>query len=125
MSHVQILLIDDDEDFRETVEETLQELGYSVATASDGRQGLAWLKTSAADLVLCDLLMPQMDGLEVVDALAEQTPRPRLVLMSGGGSVGADTYLELGAQLGTDATLRKPFSRQQLSDVIAPLLAAV
>src|SRR5262245_27545770 len=87
-----VLVVDDDAEIRGALELMLSYEGFEVWTARDGREGLARLKREAearrpADVVLCDVKMPHLDGLGVLDALAELAERPAVVMISGHGDV--------------------------------------
>jgi CheY-like chemotaxis protein len=69
-----ILVVDDDRGIREALADALRDEGYFVRVAEDGREALAMIEASAPDLVLLDLIMPAVNGLQVIDAL-ERTPR--------------------------------------------------
>jgi two-component system nitrogen regulation response regulator NtrX len=87
-----VLVVDDDGDIRMALEMMLSYEGFEVWTAKDGREALARLGREAAagqpaDVVLCDVKMPQVDGLGVLDALAQQPDPPAVVMISGHGDV--------------------------------------
>ncbi|MEZ4600238.1 MAG: response regulator [Syntrophotaleaceae bacterium] len=80
-----ILIIDDDADHRFLISEYLLDLGYEVAEAADGRQGVEKVFDEDPDLVLCDLRMPEMDGLEVLKTVVPRKPGLPIVVISGAG----------------------------------------
>jgi signal transduction histidine kinase/DNA-binding response OmpR family regulator len=85
MDEKRVLIIDDDILIRRALADYLTECGFSTSTARDGAKGLAQAQTGAYDVVLVDLRMPQMDGLEVISTLKEQRPQLPLVVVSGTG----------------------------------------
>lgn len=120
-----ILLVDDDPMIRTTLPLALGEQGHEEAVAAvDGRQALRLLRQGRIDLVLTDVLMPDVDGLEVVRAVREEFPGTPVVAMSGGSSrlPGGDA-LRLASCLGAQAVLAKPFTEQQLRETIGKVLA--
>lgn len=113
-----ILVMDDDEIFRRALRTILEGAGHEVADAADGAAGVRLYHQLGADLVLVDIFMPEMDGMEVIRALRGQVPRPRIVAMSGGGAAGRGEILDLATALGADRVLRKPFSPRELFDAL-------
>ena len=102
-----VLLVEDDEDLRETLEITLRSHGHQVETASDGTEALAWLRSADPRpcLVLLDLMMPGMSGFEL---RSQMTADPALasvpvVVITGAGVLADQRSGELGAEI-----LRKP-----------------
>ena len=93
-----IVVIDDTEIVRTLLVRYLQRLGFATLEAADGQQGLDVIRANRPDLVLCDLRMPNLDGLGVLRALREESPEIPIVVMSGEGllqdAIGA---LQLGA----------------------------
>ena len=93
-----ILIIDDDEAVQGVVARYLEILGYGVATAADGRAGIESCRRLGPGLVLCDLRMPGMDGLDVLAVLTREFPETPVIVVSGmGGLADAISALKLGA----------------------------
>lgn len=94
----QILLIDDEEEIRQIIAFYLKSLGYEVAAAEDGARGIELCRSMNPTLVLCDLRMPGMDGLEVLGVLTREFPETPVIVVSGmGGLADAIQSLKLGA----------------------------
>lgn len=120
MAH--ILLIDDMKGVRRTLSAVLKRAGHTIVEADDGGAGLEILKSQRFDLVITDMLMPQHDGMEVLLFLEQQSNRPKVLAISGGGSqVSADEAFML-ARSKADATLAKPFDNAELLAVVDKLL---
>jgi len=116
---VRILVIDDHTEFLGVLRKSLELMGHEVVCASDGRAGLrSFFKGPAFDLVITDVVMPEMEGLETLLALKRHSPGLKVVVMSGGGRVSPDEYLQIAVKLGADRTLKKPFSHQELRTVV-------
>ncbi len=118
-----ILVIDDDPAVREVVREMLRGEGHEVSTADNGRQALEALAAEVFDLVVTDLIMPEQEGIETIAEIRRRDPDIPIVAMSGGGRLGPGDYLETARFLGADATLAKPFGRQELIATVEALLA--
>lgn len=107
-----ILVVDDDPDLRGSLAEVLRNAGYAVATAHDGSSALVVLQAIAADLILVDLTMPGMGGLEFLERWsAEPRSGGPVVLMTGGDGVGVPAPDHV-------TMLAKPFSVEHLLDVV-------
>ncbi len=95
---VKALVIDDEEAIRRNLRSSLEDLGYVVETAANGREALEWCERAVFDIVLVDLAMPVMGGLETIAALREMTPLTPLVVVSGSGVLAdAIEAIRLGA----------------------------
>ncbi len=117
-----ILVIDDDDDLRETLAEFLTLEGYRVTAASNGRVGLALLREQGADLVITDLFMPEQEGIETILEVRRTRPEIPIVAMSGGG-VLQDLHLLAAARYhGAVRSLPKPLDLYQMADVVRSLL---
>jgi two-component system nitrogen regulation response regulator NtrX len=82
-----ILIIDDEKVIRSTLKEILEYEKYQIDEAQDGEQGLKMLQEKEYDLVLCDIKMPKMDGLEVLERSAEMEKQPQFIMISAHGSI--------------------------------------
>jgi len=122
MAH--ILLIDDDNLLRGLLRINLEEAGYTVTEARDGKEGLALQAQSPADLVLTDLIMPEKEGVETIIELRKKHPKVKIIAMSGGGRGSATDYLQTARKLGAARTLCKPFTDEELLAAIQEVLGA-
>ena len=111
-----LLVIEDEPQVRTLVGAMLEAAGYHVLTAASGAEGLCLLNDQAIDLILVDIFMPGMDGLELIKRLRNTCPTSKIIAMSGGTTQW--NYLDVATHLGAHATLQKPFSRQELLDVV-------
>ncbi len=89
---VKILVIDDERSIRNTLKEILGFEGYAVELAENGALGLEMVKTTDYDIILCDIKMPEMDGIEVLGKIMEIKPETTVVMISGHGNI--DTAVE-------------------------------
>ncbi len=113
-----ILLIDDDPDIRRPVRIQFEKNGHVVAEASDGVDGLAQCHEDPPDLVICDILMPEMDGFETMRTLKKDFPDMPILVLSG--SIHA--YLDMAPDLGADFVLSKPFRLSALQHAASELI---
>ncbi len=113
-----ILLADDDPSLREVVRYALDRAGYDVIEASDGREALDRFKRHAVDLVVLDVLMPEMDGITVCRELRRASSVPIVFLSSRSEEVDRI----LGLEMGGDDYLSKPFSPRELVSRVKAVL---
>ncbi len=105
-----ILVIEDDSNIRELLRLYLEQEGYAVETAQDGLEGLRTFKRIHPDLVLLDLMMPVMDGTQVMKEIRAQSKTPVIMLTAKGETFDKVAGLELGA----DDYVTKPFEMREL-----------
>ena len=116
-----ILAADDDPDIRELVTFRLERSGYTVLQAADGEEALALALKHTPDLAVLDVMMPKMDGFEVVRRLRaeEATKRMPIIMLTARAQ---DSDVEEGFESGADDYLRKPFSPQELRARVQSIL---
>ncbi|WNM60938.1 response regulator [Candidatus Nitrospira neomarina] len=119
-----ILLLDDNSELCSALRDRLVMEGYDVRTASNGRLGLRLYHESPVDLVITDVLMPEMDGLEVIRELAGTPSPPLIIAMSGGGNRDLEFLVE-AAEFGATRTLPKPFLLSDLVSLVKELLSTL
>ena len=90
-----ILLIDDDDAFCSVTAEILRQAGHTVNIARDGRTGLEHHRAKPHDLIITDIVMPTMEGLELIADLRHEAPRPRIIAISGNSNFSKPLYLHL------------------------------
>jgi two-component system phosphate regulon response regulator PhoB len=121
MSKGQILIVEDDRSLAEVLEYNLRQDGYQTVVANDGQEGLRQARVRSPDLVVLDLMLPMIDGLEVCRRLrADPATRNMLVLMLTAKTEETDEVV--GFSVGTDDYVAKPFSVKVLLERIRALL---
>jgi CheY-like chemotaxis protein len=120
---VRVLVVDDSEVIRTLVAMMLHTAGHTVVLAENGREALARLREHPVEVVVTDMIMPEMDGLELIAALKTLRPELPVIAMSG-GSDKSDSCLARARQLGARSALAKPFQVQQLLEAVARALPA-
>ncbi|WP_342507722.1 response regulator transcription factor [Sporosarcina sp. FSL K6-2383] len=106
-----ILLVEDDESIREMVEKYLQMEGFSITTASNGEEAVQKCLDTSFDLMILDIMMPKLDGLEVLKIIREKSALPILIM----SAKDSDIDKAVGLGLGADDYIAKPFSMLELS----------
>ncbi len=119
MSKAKILVVDDEKNIRLTVATALDPLGYKVHTAFDGKDALYQLQAEKFDLILTDLQMPGMNGMELLEKATELYPEIKIALISAHGTV--DNAVE-AMKLGAVDFLQKPFTPKELRNLVYRIL---
>ncbi len=119
-----ILVADDHSRVRELVSEMLRSSDHAALVAEDGHDVLQLLDTVHVDLLITDMLMPNMDGVELLMAVKERHPALKVLAISSGGTVGGAYMLSVAKALGADATLLKPLRLAPFLEAVEQLLAA-
>ena len=119
-----ILLVDDDEMSRAVVHKLLERSGYAVYSTGMGQEALDHYRGPQSDLVITDLIMPDLDGLEVIQQLRQIDPAVRVLAISGGGRVDAEEYLSVARKFGAVEVLPKPFTGQELKQAVEKALTS-
>lgn len=113
-----ILVIDDDDQVRTSLRRVLERAGHEVVEAADGKTAVALVSERPCDLVITDINMPEMDGIEVIMALAGRRPGLPVIAISGGGKVPKELLLSSAGLLGAVTTLSKPFEMEELIEAV-------
>ena len=121
MAH--ILVIDDDPVLRRVVTLALEAAGHSVLRCENGRKAVAYLQHDRADLLITDIVMPEMDGVETLRAARQLDPNLPILAISGGGSFDPKDYLGIAQAFGATAILPKPFRPADLVEMVSQLLS--
>jgi CheY-like chemotaxis protein len=124
-----ILVIDDDSAVSATIKLLLDRAGHDVVVASDGRNGLKVFESGQFDLLIVDVFMPGMGGLETIRLVHAQRPELPVLVISGRAfptdSRPTPDFLNMATRLGAITTLRKPFKPAELLTAVAGCLEAV
>jgi CheY-like chemotaxis protein len=119
-----VLVVDDDPAVRTTVKLVLEREHHAVTVAADGRAGLAALAAGGFDLVILDLFMPGMDGLETLREVRKHQPELPVIVMSGTVVAGErpPDFLRMAVKLGAARSIAKPFKPRDIIGAIAQCL---
>jgi DNA-binding response OmpR family regulator len=118
---ISVLLVDDEKMITDPLVRALTRAGYQVMVADNGRDGLALAREKKPDVVVLDVMLPQMDGWDVCRALRQDSTVPILMLTA----LGDEVDRILGLELGADDYLTKPFSTRELIARLKALLRRV
>jgi CheY-like chemotaxis protein len=109
-----IIVAEDQPDQRLALKMVLQREGYGVRVATNGAEALALIKERPPRVLITDIFMPDMDGLELIERVRREFPETRIVALTGGGQHARVDYLQSSRLLGADAALQKPFDVKEL-----------
>lgn len=118
-----VLLVDDDSIVLDTLCQILEGAGYEVQAANGGAIGLSYYRNQPSDVVITDVIMPEMDGIEFVENLRQIDPQVKVIAISGGSGKGYFENLEAIRRLNPVAILPKPFSKATLLLLIEKCLS--
>jgi CheY-like chemotaxis protein len=127
-----ILVIDDEPDVRDAVKRVLDRAGYSVRTAENAMDALEELKRTPVDVVITDIIMPKINGVQAIESIRKEFPWVRIVAISGGGNFGVSSYqpaaittsayLASAEKAGANLVLTKPFEAIDLIEAVETVL---
>ena len=119
----QILLLDDDPVLCRVITLALEAAGHRVQSHENARKGMQTLEQENPDLIITDIVMPEMDGLEILRKVRQLRPELPVLVISGGGSFEPAGYLSVAQSFGATAVLPKPFRPAELVELVAKLVA--
>lgn len=122
-----VLVIDDDQLFVKLMVHALKQRGHEVEFALDGAMGARTFAASYFDAVVCDIVMPEQEGVQTIKQMRSDRPDVAIVAISGGLNFSHATnidVLEIAGKLGADVTLKKPFQLSELAAALEKSLAA-
>lgn len=119
-----ILIVEDDQLLRDAMCALLRAERHEVLETGDGKEAIQRFESFAPDLVVTDIIMPDVEGLETIQSMRLVSPGVKILAISGGGRVGPDQYLTIAVKLGAASALEKPFSGPEFLGEVRRLLAA-
>lgn len=127
-----VLIIDDETDVRDALELVLSRAGYEVSAVGDGDAGLEASRELLPDVIVTDMIMPKLDGAQLIRQIKAERPRVRVVAISGGGNFGpaayqpnalkTEAFLAAAKSAGADRVLTKPFESKDIVEAVGSLL---
>ena len=116
-----ILIVDDEQAVRDTMAVLLRNEGYRVVAADGGHEAVSAIEAYMFDVVIVDIFMPAMSGIDTIRIFHKEAPHVRIIAMSGypPGAVIEDDFFRSAMENGATCCLRKPFTREQLLDALA------
>lgn len=117
-----ILVVDDDDMMREFVKEVLKINDFKISEAINGKLGLKEFRENTPDLVITDIIMPEMEGISFIRELRAYNNKIPIIAMTGNVHEHTEDFLDMPSQLGADEILRKPIRAKEFLDAITRLL---
>ena len=127
-----VLVIDDERDVRDAIKRVLDRAGYSVRTTGDAGEALDELRRRGADIVITDIIMPKINGVQAIESIRREFPAVRIIAISGGGNFGitayqptaitTSAYLAAAERAGAHWVLTKPFESNDLLNAVERVL---
>jgi DNA-binding response OmpR family regulator len=117
-----ILVVEDDPELLQVMGRALQATGHGVALAGSGEAGMKLFRADPPDVVVCDIVMPDRDGIELIPEMKTLSPGARILAISGRQMIGPLDVLRLAERLGADRVLAKPFEMDVLTAEVRALL---
>jgi CheY-like chemotaxis protein len=118
-----VLIVEDQDLVRRSMRVWLEQAGHEVEEASDGESGLRLLGDHRVDLVVTDIIMPNIEGLELIRRLRQRHPDVKIVVVSGSPPMGSVSMLDAALKLGANFAVAKPFTPRDLNDAVFRCLA--
>lgn len=119
-----ILVVDDDEQIRELIHSILTTFGHDISEASNGKLATQMYREQPFDVVITDLVMPDMEGIELIKELRSIDQNVKIIAMSGGLLGASATYLKTAQLMGAQQALPKPFALDELLMVVNTALSS-
>jgi DNA-binding NtrC family response regulator len=129
-----ILVIDDEVDVRDGIQRVLERAGFSVRTVDNAVDAMRELGRAPADVVITDIIMPKMNGVDAIGAILKEFPAVGIIAISGGGnfdvtgyqpsSITTTAYLAAAKKFGAHSILTKPFESKELIDAVTQVIAS-
>ncbi|ANK80868.1 response regulator [Minwuia thermotolerans] len=120
---MKILVVDDDRLIRDMFTNSLETQGHEVTVATDGDDALRLLGEMKPDVVLCDIIMPNREGIETIAEISRTEPGLPVIAITGGGKLGPAPLLEAARRAGASAALKKPFGTKVLLNTIHQVMS--
>jgi len=114
-----ILVVDDEQQVRDILRRKMEQCGYRVGEAANGKEAIDKLNADEFDLVISDIMMPERDGLEVIMHLRKTQPEVKVIAISAPGN---EVFLNSAKALGAHRVFQKPFSLEEIARAVEELI---
>jgi DNA-binding response OmpR family regulator len=119
-----ILLVEDDNYLRNMFAQFLAQAGYEVVEPANGRVAMEKMAEKSADMIITNMVLPEMDGVEIIMAIRRRYPGVKIVALAETTLNPAENFLKIARMLGAQRTLAKPLAPEQLLHAVQDLLAS-
>ena len=121
-SNKHILIVDDDDMMRSFIRELLVINDFKITEAANGKLGLKEFRENTPDLVITDIIMPEMEGISFIRELRSHNKEIPIIAMTGNVHGRMEEFLDISSQLGADEILRKPIKSKEFLEAIDRLI---
>jgi DNA-binding response OmpR family regulator len=119
---VRILIVDDDSNVRSALRQKLEDMGHRVRDASNGRNALLIADKQQPDIAIVDILMPEMDGIEIIKEFRRKHYHFPIIAMPSHGTTKRAWYGDIARMFGADDVLEKPFTPKEVETIVSRLI---
>mgnify|MGYP006299521637 CR=1 FL=1 len=119
-----VLIVDDDRQVRFLLKTVLEDAGYTVEEADTGTEAVKKYAPGRHDIVILDIIMPDMEGVETLRRLREMDPSVRVIAVSGGGKLEGSHYLRMMRGFGLEHTFAKPIDPDEFLAAVRDVLGS-
>ena len=117
-----VLIVDDDSSVRSALRQQLEDMGHRVRDTSDGRKALLIVDAQQPDIAIVDILMPEMDGIEIIKEFRRKHYRFPIIAMPAPGTAKSAWYGHIAKMFGADDVLEKPFTPKEVETIVSRLI---
>lgn len=117
-----LLIVDDEEPIRKMLSQTFKRQGFDVSDASNGRIAIDRQRKTPAHLIIIDLIMPEMEGIETIRKLKSEFPDVKIIAITGGERTSGEDNLKMAKMLGAERTFTKPIESERLKKAVNELV---
>lgn len=121
---MRVLVIEDNDDFRNLTLRWFQSYGIEAEGAANGARGLALQRARPADVIVTDIFMPEMEGIETIHDLRKEFPAAKIIAMSGRDPMMKFDVFQVAREIGAVKTFKKPFRFEELVSAVRELAKA-
>lgn len=118
---MRVIVIEDNADFRKLALRWFESYGIEAAGAANGAQGIELQRARPADVIVTDIFMPDMEGIETIDGLRKEFPAAKIIAMSGRDPMVKFDVFEVAREVGAMKTFKKPFRFEELVAAVREL----
>ena len=118
---MRVIVIEDNADFRKLALRWFESYGIEAEGAANGAEGIALQRARPADVIVTDIFMPDMEGIETIDGLRKEFPAAKIIAMSGRDPMVKFDVFEVAREVGATKTFKKPFRFEELVAAVREL----
>jgi len=119
-----LIIVDDEKMVREILKRQFEKEGFNVFDTPSGRACLEHCNQENIDLIITDIIMPDMEGIELISQVKKKFPKIKIFAISGGGQIKPEGYLDIADKLGALRTFTKPFKLNEITRAVKEAVSA-